>query len=367
MKFRYMFAVAFLALVAGNFQLASAQESEPSHDLERAQLELEIALQKAKQDALEDESVERIKESLAIAQAVTNAAEKRLGNEHPEVQRAKSVVEKAAELLQELQPLLQVYRLRYVPASSARSLVTDILGEQPRFRVAVDERMNSLIVQAPRGATEHLRELLQAIDVAGEKPREIQLTLPSEDAAKRAVSELRSRKLIGKWSAMHDGRRSLLTLTAESPEKLDELQAELARIEEELAPKSRIVRVVWLMSDLADPRPLPSDMKPVVEELEKQGIHAMSVAAQTSVRTLDRFDLSCLTNLEPGTESTRLAIEGTLESNGLSISLLARRDKSELARISTVIRAPLGHPVVLGVSPINAKDSAFVVIVHDAE
>ena len=153
------------------------------------------------------------------------------------------------------------------------------------------------------------------------------------------------------------------------------------------------VRIVWLMAGpKTDSLPAaPADLKDVVEELTGIGVPQPRMAAQFVIQanTEEGFEMSApVVFLQP----TRLEITGTYsdwpsDKPTLNLRIVAAKlgqedphaptdrtsggggmgggmgatPREELWSIKTTMSAPVGHAVVLGVSPTGNTTSAFVV------
>ena len=149
--------------------------------------------------------------------------------------------------------------------------------------------------------------------------------------------------------------------------------------------RSGRVRIVWLLRDPSlgeSLRPPPDDLKPVIEELEKEGITDLLEACQLQVTALvdQPFELTSSPSL--GQRGCELQVQGkflpkkgdllplqfTVEANEVSEKTEARPggiavqvSRKRLCNFQTTIEAPLSHPVVLCVNPIGDATSVFVV------
>ena len=134
----------------------------------------------------------------------------------------------------------------------------------------------------------------------------------------------------------------------------------------------RTVRVLWLVAGpsemterLAAP---PKDLEVVIQELAKLGIEKPRLAAQTLVNTSSggKLEIDSALELE---FANRLSISGKLQDLGgnpsLQVQIGAQKDgarsSTKLCNLATQITTPLGHFVVLGVTPTHSLTSIFVV------
>lgn len=278
---------------------------------------------------------------------------------------ARRKVERLEKDLADAHLQLRVFRLRHVKAADAAELLHQVLLDLEGFRVAVDERLNSLVVQVPRSGIDLVSQLIEAVDQAKEsRETERSFTLPTRTAALQFVDQLKGFKMIKSWKLKAIGGKTEVTAVIPATAKVELVEKVFTELEEQYVTRTRQVRVVWLVSDLPDSTELPEGLLPVIKELDRLGIKKMSVAAQTSVRTLDQFSLVCLAELESGGTAVELEVEGAFVGDRLDISLHAAQGDRNLARISTSIVAPPNHPVVLGVSPVQSHQSAFVITVN---
>jgi type II secretory pathway component GspD/PulD (secretin) len=63
-------------------------------------------------------------------------------------------------------PALTVFSLKFVKATDAGKVIETVLGKLP-IRIAVEERLNSVLIHAPPETTEKVRALLTLLDVEG--------------------------------------------------------------------------------------------------------------------------------------------------------------------------------------------------------
>jgi len=256
--------------------------------------------------------------------------------------------------------------------------------------IAVDQRTNSIIVNAPVDKVARIRSILTKLDVAPD-PRKadpgmlsvvplgsIQPDQSLEDALKLVF--------LGKLPNSNftlDRQRKAVIIWADDNTKRAAMEL-LARLEQtgevqKLSGASMDVRirVIWLVNGLASQKeapPLPEDLKEILPGLAKLGIDQPRLAAQTLVNVtpnrsfqttgMAKLDYSCLYTVgglfTGGTEPPKLEIE---------IRATRQKEKSteEICSLRTTISAPLGHLVVLGITPTQETTSAFVVQVLGPE
>src|SRR5262249_8783406 len=138
------------------------------------------------------------------------------------------------------------------------------------------------------------------------------------------------------------------------------------------------VRVVWLVSGLAreDAVP-PPDLGDVLAELTKLGIDKPRLAAQTLVNALPgqsfkvdgsaklegtcRLAIAGVRGEKKAPPSMHLDVKATREGEPQKGFAGGRRSEEQICSLSTHITTPLGHAVVLGVTPTDGLTSVFVV------
>ncbi len=257
--------------------------------------------------------------------------------------------------------------------------------------IAVDQRTNSIIVNAPVDKVARIRSILTKLDVAPD-PRKadpgmlsviplgsIQPDKSLEDALKLVFLGKfpnsnftldRQRKAVIIWGD-DNTKRVALDLLA----RLEETGREIQKLSG--ASMDVRIRVIWLVNGLASQKeapPLPEDLKEILPGLAKLGIDQPRLAAQTLVNVtanrafqttgMAKLDYSCLYTVgglfNAGTEPPKLEIE---------IRATRQKEKSteEICSLRTTISAPLGHLVVLGITPTQETTSAFVVQVLGPE
>ena len=85
----------------------------------------------------------------------------------------------------------------------------------------------------------------------------------------------------------------------------------------------------------------------------------MAVGAQVSIRTTGDFETSCITK-----NGYKLKASGMYRDKSIDVQLQLSLENKDVISIVTSIDAPLGHPVVLGMSPMQVGNSAFVIVVE---
>jgi hypothetical protein len=201
-----------------------------------------------------------------------------------------------------------------------------------------------------------------------------------------------------------DRQRKTVILSADQL-TIAKVEALLARLEDvqreqrepEAVPTELQVRIVWLVSGLkapedpelksaAAPKP-PDDLKDVVAELAKLGIDKPRLAAQTVINTIPNTQFTTQGSAvldTPCQVSFTGMVSGKKEAPALQIAIQATREipqraggggfqgggfqggrvgmsSAQICNLQTTITTPLGHAVVLGVTPTETMTSVFVV------
>ncbi|MBW3600037.1 MAG: hypothetical protein KY475_22540 [Planctomycetes bacterium] len=293
-----------------------------------------------------------------------------------------------------------IFPLQHAAAEEAAVVLRDLLRD-PRQAlvfgaaetVTADPRTNSLIV---RGTDEVLKQVADIIKVLDQPDRADDAEI-KVFALKNIAADAPLQKLLSELVADPDVKIAVEPVTNTvlahgRPGALATIEALLLRLDEapEQAPPAEHrtaedvqVRVVWLTTGDGG-EPPPRDLNNVVEELEKMGIIGLRTVAQMFVKTAEGGGAFSATG------SAALAVEQTAEvqvsgqltrkqagfwggAGGrgappeepllLQIDIQAREQENNerLADINTTITAPEGHSVVLGVTPVGAMTSVFVV------
>ena len=292
---------------------------------------------------------------------------------------------------QEVKSIVQVYRLKYAPASDV-SQVLSILWQGKDVRSTADNASNSIIVAAPPEVQQTVAQLIEKLDVPSERGAGRELKIFSLKYADPQETAAVLSRIFGKDDVRIavDPRNSNVVVQA-LPETAQEIQAVLSRLDTEAdkdakkgGPGATLrVRVVWLASELpADEGAKPADdLKEVVNELAKVGVEGLRQLGQAMVNTTPdgQFQIRC-SPLLAGRPSD-LEISGTLtlrqDTPVLNVQLSAsqtepaatgqgppgpvRPTTKRLVELgTTIIAAPQGHYVVLGVTPVGKMTSVFI-------
>jgi hypothetical protein len=257
--------------------------------------------------------------------------------------------------------------------------------------MAIDDKAQSIVVSASPEAHERVARLIAELDVPAERGAERELRVFHLKYAEAEETAAVLSRIFGKDDArIAVDRRTNSILVEASPDTLRRIEAILSTLDaaadkdaKKDAPGATLrVRVVWLASELppeegAKPA---DDLKEVVAELSKIGVDGLRQLGQAIVNTTPdgKFQVRCSPLLAG--RPADLELQGTIklrqETPILSVQLSAsqtdlaplaesgppgRANTRRLVDLGTTIAAPLGHYVVLGVTPVEKMTSVFIV------
>jgi hypothetical protein len=276
--------------------------------------------------------------------------------------------------------------LKYARASDAVRLLGDLLGGPvPSYRVTTDEARNTILVAAPEPVIVRIREIINKIDVPGAdnplpQPKLSVFQLQFLEPDKTLEDALRLVFPQGKPGNFALDRQHRRVIVSADPVTTEAVEALLTRLDHPEVTRPEVnaqVRVVWLVNGLAreGAAPPPDDLKEVLPTLAKLGLDKPRLAAQALVNVTPNaeFHTKGVAQLDA---PCQFAVTGRLKerrgSIGLDISIRATRDRGrvgpeDICNLQTEISAPIGHLVVLGVTPTESATSVFVVQILPGE
>lgn len=282
-------------------------------------------------------------------------------------------------------PEFLVVPLKSAAASDAVRVVTELLGGAQQVRLVADPAGNSIFVAGSPDQLELVNKILIQIDAAGQRPEP-----PSRQLSVLALTNIEAdavlqealRLIVQPPSRFALDQRLKQVVVSADKNTLASVETLLTRMEQQAQrtvgrSKDVQLRVVWLASGLPQdaPRP-PADLKSVLGELDKIGVGDLRLVSQSVIKTAAgaTFNLSGSAQLSGPCE---LSIKGSVsdrdgESPTLQINIDAttqtvdRKSGAVVAvtpvcRLATMIAAPVGHSVVLGVTPSENLTSVFIV------
>ena len=267
--------------------------------------------------------------------------------------------------------VIRIFALRNRSAEEAARLLNEILSEDRRVgevSIVADAIANSLLTRATEEDFDYIEDLLEVIDVP--QPASIKVfALENSDAAE--AGDILSNVWTDVAQFAVDERTNSVIAMGQA-EVLAEVEALLMRLDQrqhqEAAPGQLQIRVIWIVGsdENEQVRPIPADLEEVAVELESLGISRPRIAAQMVVNSSEQFSVSGSALLENPCE---LEVEGFIRSENarpkLEIVIQAEEETEDQIRtlcdLQTSLSVPIGHFVILGVSPIGSRSSAFVV------
>jgi Bacterial type II/III secretion system short domain len=270
-----------------------------------------------------------------------------------------------------------VVPLRNAAASEVSQALSSVFSDGGRggVNISVDQRTNAIIIVAPAGRIAEIKDLISKLDVQVSEPpstpraevRIFSLRNSPDKSVQDAVKLVLASHGLANTNVAIDSTRNQVIVSADKP-TLDVVQAILARLDTPLPrrPSGDLqLRVVWLVkgSNPDEFGPPPEDLKEVLTALAKIGIDKPRLAAQTLINMTPSSEFRASGTLQLG-NLCQFSVSGHFSDRsdpaGLNISLNAK-DSAEICNISTEISAPIGHFVVLGVTPTRSMTSVFVV------
>jgi hypothetical protein len=278
---------------------------------------------------------------------------------------------------------MSVFQVKHVQAAQLGRMIQEIWGRGPAhtLRVSTDDRTNTLIVVADPEDTAQVKRLVTAVDVLraeSSKNERRQEVIPLKYIRADPFLDQELRVAIGglPGGLSVDVTRNVVIVSGDEKtiQAVETLLARLDRPQHQQAISDMQVRIVWLASGLTrkeTPGP-PEDLKDVVAELNKLGIDNPRLVTQAIVTAQlgKQFRVEGLAGLD---QPYRLSINGTTtgtaEAPRLQISVNATQATAptgppilnQIGRVETEITAPLGHSVVLGMTPTATSTSVFIV------
>ncbi len=300
---------------------------------------------------------------------------------------------------------IKVFSLAHADVATIEPVILTVLQDE-NVRLSIDPRTNSIIVMGGNHELEKMEALLQVLDVPQPKrPKDTEPAVQTKVyrlqhlAAEQFSRSAEAFELDEKFNFNVDfiTDQVLVSGTVESLQEFSRF-VELIDTASTVESVNRQVRVLWLVNRENAASPPPKDVTSAVEKISEQlDLDPLGTAAQLLVNVspqkggrapefvsqgtahLKQFDrmahISIEGELEAQPESQNrltirieaaLAEENTTVGDSGGLAALARQQaQRDLCQLSTVVSAPLGHPVVLAVTPIDSLDSVFVIQVLD--
>jgi hypothetical protein len=274
-----------------------------------------------------------------------------------------------------------VIPLRYTKATDVARILQEAYGTkggESAVRVVAEPITNQVLVSASPAQLAEIKGVLAKIDVAGDNElvRRLQVyelrALEPDKALEDALRLVVSGSAGGNFAV---DRARKLVIVSGSERTLKEVEALLVRLDDRVArPVEDVqVRVVWLANNPnreEKATPPPDDLKEMLPFLAKLGVDQPRLVTQTLVNVTPNAEFRAK-GVAKLNNPCRFSVTGTLgfkkDMPSQGISLVATRQREpdkaveEVCDLQTEINAPLGHLVVLGVTPTDSTTSVFVV------
>lgn len=293
------------------------------------------------------------------------------------IPKANTVINAEAEPTENTEKSVQIYNVRYANAQSLTDILSSVV---PDAHVKFDATGNRIVVMALPDEHRRVAMLLKELDVSPLEDTMKVFTLVNVEANAiwDVVSEIANNSNV---RVAVDPRTNSL-LAAGNERDLAVIEALLMKLDAEPsspAGKSFRVRIVWFAQGTANGEVIKADddLLVVEQELSKVGLDGLRPMGQTIVSTAagGKFQVNCSGML--GNDAADLKIQGTLKLRQfvpyLTIDISAARahlanreaedtaGSDQLVDLATEIVVPLGHYVVLGITPAESQTFAFAV------
>jgi hypothetical protein len=285
---------------------------------------------------------------------------------------------------------IKIFHLKDAHANEMSSVLSKALASTvggPPVSIVPDSRTNAVIVTGPRAEIDKIKALIAQLDQPGasigppsQRLKVYQLGTIEPTASLTSALQMLLNPRGGNFAVDDQRRVAIVSADEFALKAVEEL---FGTLEGQRVPRAPIVdvkvRVLWLVNGQKseEAAPVPDDLKEVVSGLAKLGIDRPRLAAQTLVNGTVGTQLQAQGVAKLGSAPCRLTMSGRLsvkgESPALEISLNASQPGGRgagdvsLCELRTEITAPFGHFVVLGMTPMDAMTSVFVVQVLKPE
>ncbi|MEE9141435.1 MAG: secretin N-terminal domain-containing protein [Gammaproteobacteria bacterium] len=279
---------------------------------------------------------------------------------------------------------LQVFQLKFTDAATVVSLLTPFLGtdeESASVRISADARSNRVIVYGTHKTMAAVEDLIQVIDVE-KNPTDIKVFSLRYRKPDHAILSALS-LLCGENAQFSVDEEQNTVIVQGKPDTLNVIEAVLLRLDQRPAaapsPNTYQLRVMWLVDGLQRDRvrKMPASLDDVVTELAKIDMANPSIVAQVVINTTGPFEAAGTAKLDRpcdlrisgsvqdgisahGTEQARPKLQISIEASE-SLPNASNATVKMLCQLETTIKIPLKHYVVLGVTPVDSMNSAFVI------
>lgn len=281
-----------------------------------------------------------------------------------------------------IESVVRIYQIKNGIADEVQMILHDLRAISGM--IVVDERTNSLIINATPEEQEHVEELIEELDV--ESPEEeifaerlVQLYDVADLATFVSLDRLVPLIAIERHERIaFEGNRMMIVsgdeATMDRVENLLSMFREQQQANRPDAASQRRLRVIWLVSglDAETSKEAPNDLSEVVAELAAFGIDNLRLAAQSiiEIRADEPFEMSSIAQITEQL-SIMFEISGHADQTATGDSQLQLRIAAQSTNgalrssVESSIVAPTGHSIVLAVTPMGDMQSVFVIQVHE--
>ncbi len=275
--------------------------------------------------------------------------------------------------------VLKIYKLQHAQAHQIAEVLLEVyrdLIQGKLLKISADQRVNSLIISGDPETLPAVEALIKELDGAQRKDQEKTVTYVELKALRPEIAvnlhpspslDL-TVQILGRDMVVVRGPKDRVAQYTRELKDLDRAHSK---------PSYDVtIRVVWLVSaDLlaGDHVAIPADLKEAVNKLsDKLDLGQLQSAGQFMITHRNskgsRFEGSGTAKFEGGCE---IKIGGNVQLvekqlAKLFIEASAKSGKRTICEMSSTISAPVGHPVILGMTPIDSQPSLFVVQVMEA-
>ncbi len=297
---------------------------------------------------------------------------------------------------------IKVFTLKNAAATECVHAINSL--QRPGVQISADARTNTVIATGPKQELEIVEALVMKLDESQNKTSLDVRVYPLQNAsAEKAVDILNQLGMNALISMDAEKGRLLVRGNEESHLAVKEFLQTIDVAEANPVLQPMQLRIVWLVEEkLAgkDAREPAKNLEKVIQVLnDKLGVTNLKMAAQLLVTIDPSQEEPNQTFTAYGTTALQEGFSARLEAVGqivgqidgkptIQLSIQASQPDAErdpggfqgafqgrssasssrtLASLTTKVAAPIGHSIVLGMTPIQSADSVFVLQVLSAE
>ncbi len=256
---------------------------------------------------------------------------------------------------------LQVYVLKYSAVGTLSPVIQSVFADQPGMRMAADERLNGLIVQATKKQHDQLADLISTLDINSVEPKEIKSFKVTDETLQDSIDILRA--FAGDVEIAATEGQLLVRGDREAVEEVDKLLMLLSRAaSNQPATKSAppvgdiTIEIVWLSEAAGED--CPPYTGPVAGSLKKRGFEDLSEVGTIQVWTTVGSKADVSSGVHGGQMEALLEVDESVAKDQLLIELRLSADleNQPSIRFSTSVNIPISQWVVFGVAAPASVD-----------